>query len=305
MEKVNAEGAHFQDNRLSIPPSGQAGWGIMSHRKATILLLITSVLWSLGGVLLQSVALHPMVKTGYRCAFAAVVLALWLRPVRLRFSWRQVAIAVAYTATLTLFVVANDLTTAANAIFLQYTAPVYVALAGHWILGERTRRVDWCFILLALVGIGLFFRDGFEGGRWMGDLVALGSGLCFATMVMLLRSERHGSPESAMFLGNLLGVLVAIPWLFQATPSGREWSLLALLGVVQIGIPYILYAIAIRRVTAIEGVLIPALEPILNPIWVGLVIGQIPGPWALAGAALVLAAVVGRGLVRRPVEGAA
>lgn len=274
----------------------------MSHRKATILLLITSVLWSLGGVLLQSVALHPMVKTGYRCAFAALVLWLWLWPVRLRFSGRQVAIAVAYTATLTLFVLANDLTTAANAIFLQYTAPVYVALAGHWFLGERTRGADWLFILLAILGIGLFFRDGLAGGRWLGDLVALGSGLSFATMVVLLRKERHGSPESAMFLGNILGVLVAVPWMARVTPTAPEWGLLALLGVVQIGIPYILYAIAIRRVTAIEGVLIPALEPILNPVWVGMVIGQIPGPWALAGAGLVLAAVVGRGLAKREVQ---
>jgi drug/metabolite transporter (DMT)-like permease len=274
----------------------------MTHRRATLLLIITSILWSLGGVLLQSVTLHSMVKAGYRCAFAVVVLLWWLRPVRLVFTGRQVAIAIAYAATLTLFVLANDLTTAANAIFLQYTAPIYVALAGYWLLGERTRGWDWFFIVIALAGIALFFRDGFEGGRWVGDLVALASGVCFAAMVMLLRRERHGSPESAVLLGNIVGVLVALPWLLRAVPSAKDFALLGTLGVVQIAIPYLIYVRAIRHVTAIEAVLIPALEPILNPVWVALVHGQKPGPWALAGAALVLVAVLGRGLLLRPAQ---
>src|SRR5262249_41799393 len=133
-----------------------------THRSAVLLLLVTAMLWSLGGVLIKSIDWPSMAKAGGRSAIASIILWSWLR--RPQFAWRptQIGAALAYAATVTFFVIANDRTTAANAIFLQYTGPIYVALLSPWLLGERIRRLDWVCIALALAGIGLFFRDQFS-----------------------------------------------------------------------------------------------------------------------------------------------
>ncbi|MEA3213347.1 MAG: hypothetical protein QOE70_6404 [Chthoniobacter sp.] len=270
----------------------------MSHRRAALLLIVTSLLWSLGGVLIKSVDWPSLAKAGVRSGMAAVVLWAWLRRPQFTWSSTQLGAAVAYAATVTFFVVANDRTTAANAIFLQYTAPIYVALLGPWLLSEPTRRIDWLCIALALAGIALFFRDGFSATGVLGNLAGLASGFSFACMAMLLRKERESSPGSALLLGNLLAAAIGVPFGFGSMPTAPEWGVLALLGIVQLGISYVLYSIAIRRVTALEAILIPMLEPILNPVWVALKQGEVPGPWSLAGGALVLGAVLLRGLAR-------
>ena len=132
----------------------------MRHRSAVLLLVITSVLWSLGGVLLKQVEWHPMAKAGARSAIAAMVILAWMR--RPKFSWspNQLLGAAAYVGTVSFFVISTDLTTAANAIFLLYTAPAYVAVLGAWMLGERTHARDWACIALAVAGVGLLCRDG-------------------------------------------------------------------------------------------------------------------------------------------------
>lgn len=264
----------------------------MSHRSAVLLLLITSVLWSLGGVLIKSVEWPSLAKSGARSLFAAAVLLAWIRRPAFTFSRTQICAAVAYAATVSLFVVANDRTTAANAIFLQYTAPIYVALLGHWLLGEKARRIDWICIVVALAGIALFFRDEIDTrGAW-GIAAALGSGFSFAVMVLCLRLEKDHSPATSLLLGNVLTVLIAIPSAVQAgLPPGKSCAILAVLGVFQLGVPYVLYSISIQRVTALEAILLPMLEPILNPIWVALNKGERPGFWSLCGAVLVLVAV--------------
>jgi len=271
----------------------------LPHRSAILLLLTTATLWSLGGVLIKSIDWPSMAKAGGRSAIASVILWMWLgRP---QFAWRpgQIGAAIAYAATVTFFVIANDRTTAANSIFLQYTGPIYVALLSPWLLGERIRRLDWMCIALALAGIALFFGDQFSPRGLSGILFALGSGLGFGTMVVLLRMERDASPGSALLLGNLLTAAIGLPFAIGHPLPASQAGVLAILGVVQLGIPYILYSIAIRRVTALEAVLIPMLEPILNPLWVALAHGERPGPWSLLGGALVLGAVILRGMLHR------
>ncbi len=276
----------------------------MTHRAAVFLLLASAVLWSLGGVLIKGIDWPSLAKAGARSGIACVVLWAWLR--KPRFTWRptQLGAALAYAATVCSFVVATDRTTAANAIFLQYTAPIYVALLGHHLLGERTRRSDWLFIAVALAGIALFFRDQFSPRGLSGILVALGSGVSFGVMVVLLRKERDGCPTSAVLLGNLLTVVIGLPFAIGQPLPAWQTAALIVLGVVQLGIPYILYSLAIRRVTALEAILIPMIEPILNPLWVALKRGEVPGPWSLLGGALVLGAVLLRELVRSGDTGA-
>jgi drug/metabolite transporter (DMT)-like permease len=227
-----------------------------------------------------------------------VIMWAWIGRPKFTWSWTQIGAALAYFGTVSLFVIANDRTTAANAIFLQYTAPIYVALLGGWFLGEKTRRIDWLCIGLALFGIALFFRDDFDARGLLGIIVALASGVSFAAMVMLLRRQKDASPESSLLLGNLFTAAVGLPFGLGHNLSGNEWAILGILGAVQLGIPYILYSIAIKRVTALEAILIPMLEPILNPIWVALARGEVPGAWSLVGGGLVLGAVLIRGLMR-------
>jgi drug/metabolite transporter (DMT)-like permease len=270
---------------------------MMSHRRAVLLLVVTSLLWSLGGVLLKSVEWHPMAKAGARSAIAALVIFTRMR--RPLFSWsrNQILGAAAYVVTVSSFVIATDFTSAANAIFLQYTAPAYVAVLASWMLGERTGAKDWICIALAVAGVGMMCRDGIVTNSVPGIMAGLASGLGMALMVIFLRREKDGSPEAALLLGNIATAAIGLPFGFGKMPDTGEWGVLLALGVFQLGIPYLLYSLAIRHVTAIEAILIPLLEPVLNPIWVLIFLGEKPGRWSVAGAVMVLGAMLVRGLI--------
>ena len=262
---------------------------------APILLLLAALLWSLGGVLIKSIDWHPMAIAGGRSAIAIPLILAWMGWPRFTFTKAQIGGAIGYALTVALFVFATRMTTAANAIFLQYTAPIYVAIIGRWYLGERALRIDWLVIGVALSGIALFFVDQLTVAGFWGNIVALGSGLAFATVALFLRKEREGSPLTAILLGNIIVAVAGLPFMITAPlGSGDGWWLL-LLGVLQLGVPYVLYSIAIKHVTALEATLIPLVEPVLNPLWVMLALGERPGPWAIVGALLVLGAVLARG----------
>jgi drug/metabolite transporter (DMT)-like permease len=202
-----------------------------------------------------------------------------------------------YAACTVSFVTATILTTAANAILIQYTAPIWIALFGAWFLGERATRFDWATIGLVLVGMSLFFADGLELANALGNLVALFSGVAFAAMTMSLRRQKDGSPVESIILGNLIAFVVGVPSILSApAPTPLGWAALLGLGVLQLGCSYWLYARAIKNVSALEAVLIPVIEPILNPIWVFLVRGERPSRWALVGGVVVLSAVTLRAL---------
>lgn len=268
------------------------------HRKSVGLLLLTALGWSLGGVLMKSVDWPPFAVGGGRGLVAAVFL-LAVRGRTLRFTWTplQLGTALAFAGCTILFAAATKLTTAANAILLQYTAPVWVALLGAWLLGERARRADWWTIAVTFAGMGVFFYDGLKFNNLTGILLAVASGVSFAVMIVLLRKQGPGSTIEAVILGNLLGFVIGLPSICTAPwPDQRSLVALLLLGVVQLGIPYLLYSRAIKHVTALEAVLIPVIEPILNPIWVLLVIGERPSPLALLGGAIVLGAVTWRAM---------
>jgi len=260
-----------------------------------ILLLLTALCWSLGGVLIKSIDWPPMAIAGGRSAIAIPVMRLCIGRPKFTFSPAQIGGAIGYALTVVLFVFATRMTTAANAIFLQYTAPIYVALIGRWYLNERATPIDWLVIVTALAGIALFFFDRLTTAGFWGNVVALGSGLAFASVALFLRKEKDGSPVAAIILGNALVAVAGVPFMMQhSLGAGGLWRLVVL-GTVQLGLPYVLYATAIKSVTALEATLIPLLEPVLNPLWVMLALGERPGPWAILGGALVLGAVLARG----------
>lgn len=182
------------------------------------------------------------------------------------------------------------------AILLQYTAPAHVALFGYWFLGERPRRVDWLTLAAVMLGMVLFFVDDLTLTGFWGNIVALTSGLGFAWMALFLRKQKDADPAHSVILGNLMAAAVALRFMFGPGPSPMGWLGLVLLGVFQIGAAYGLFSLAIRHVTALESMLIPTLEPILNPVWVLLLFGEKPGRLALVGGTIIILAITLRGL---------
>lgn len=265
--------------------------------QAIALLIVAAILWSLGGLLIKSIAWNPIAIAGARSAIAALVLFAVVRRPHFTWSSAQIGGAVAYAATVMLFVAANKLTTAANAILLQYTSPIYVALLGAWFLGERTTWLDWLAIMVTVGGIGLFFLDDLAVGGWWGNLCAIVSGATFACLVLFLRKQKDSSPLESVLLGNILTALVSLPFALGSQPGLSGWLTLGFLGVFQLGLPYVLYSVAIKHVTALEAILIPVFEPILSPVWVFLIMGETPGPWALAGGIIVLVSITTRYLL--------
>ncbi len=268
------------------------------HARSVGLMAGAALCWSLGGLLIKSVPWPPLAVAGGRGFIAAAFLAAFAP--RFRFTWSaaQIGGALAYAATTVLFVTANKLTTAANAILLQYTAPVWIALLGAWFLGEPATRADWLTIGVVFGGMALFFCDDLRLSGIEGNLVALASGVAFASMTLLLRKQKDTSAVESIFLGNLLAGVIGVPSMLAGgpLPELRGWVALALLGTVQLGLSYLLYARAIRHVTALEAVLIPVIEPILNPIWVLLALGERPGALSLVGGVIVLTAATLRAL---------
>jgi drug/metabolite transporter (DMT)-like permease len=217
----------------------------------------------------------------------------------LRFTWSplQLGTAFVYAGCTVLFAIANKMTTAANAILLQYTAPVWIALFGAWLLNERATRADWLTIAASFLGMALFLYEGLQLNNLTGILVALASGVFFAAMIMLLRKQKDSSPIESIILGNLLGFFISLPVMWTAgVPAPGTLVALVVLGIVQLGIPYLLYTRAIRHVTALEAALIPVIEPILNPVWVMIFIGERPSPLALLGGVIVVGAVTWRAI---------
>jgi len=264
---------------------------------ALLFLAVTAALWSLGGLLIKSVSAHPLAIAGVRSLLAALVMRIVLGKPKITGSKEQIAAALAYTGTVIFFVSATKYTTAANAILLQYTAPIYVAILSAWLLKERTSSFDWLTIIVVLAGMSLFFIDHLSAKGLFGSILAIASGLTFAFLNIFMRMQKDESPWESVFLGNLLTAVIGIPFLFLSWPNTSGWFYLFLLGTLQLGAPYILYAKAIKQATALEAVLILVLEPILNPIWVYFFLGETPGLWALVGGTIVVAAITLRSIL--------
>lgn len=261
---------------------------------AIIFLVITSILWSIGGLLIKMIDWNPVAISGMRSAISAVIFLFYIKKPKITWSLPQMGAAFSYAATVILFVAATKMTSAANAILLQYTAPIFVAIFGFWFLKERTNHVDWITIFFVFAGMALFFLDELSlDGMW-GNILGISSGLTFASLAMFMRMQRSASPFESILLGNIITALIGLPFMFQSMPSARSWVGLILLGVFQLGIPYILYSHAIKHVTALEVVLIPVIEPIMNPVWVLIFINESPGFWSLIGGSIVLISVTAR-----------
>ena len=269
----------------------------MHPNKALFYLALAAMLWSTSGLFIKLIDLHPLAIAGMRSAIAGIFMLFLMRG-RLQFNWSfpQVSGALAYAITMILFVAATKMTTAANAILLQYTAPVFTALLGAWLIKERVTRFDWVIIGIVLGGMVLFFADRLSLiGIW-GNIMAVGSGVTLSYFILCMRMQKNASPIETVILGNITTMLICIPFYFSQVPTVVDLSILLYMGVLQIGLSFVIFSTAIKFVPAIDAVLIQTFDPLLNPLWVYLVIGEVPGRWAIAGGIIVLTAVTVRNI---------
>jgi drug/metabolite transporter (DMT)-like permease len=268
----------------------------ITRRQAIFFLVLAAVLWSSSGLLIKVIDWQPMSILSARSLIASLVFWAYLRRSSPRWSRLQLAGAVSYVTVQLFFIVATKLTTAANAIFLQYTSPIYVALLGYWLLHERPKRADWLVMPIIFLGLFLFFGDNLSLAGFYGNLFGVLSGISMAAMMLCMRGQKSGAPAYTILLGNILSALIGLPFLFQESWTLPAAGIILYLGIFQIGLSFLLYSIAIKHVQALEATLILTLEPILNPLWVFVGLGEIPGQWAIAGGMLVLTAIAARAI---------
>lgn len=271
---------------------------------ARLKLVGAALLFSTGGAAIKATTLTGWQVASFRSGIAALAVLLLAPEARRGWSWRAVLVGVAYAATLVLFVTANKLTTSANTIFLQATAPLYMVVLSPWLLGERVRRND--LVVMGAVAVGLVLvLAGHDApvvtapnpGR--GNLLAAGSGLTWALTVCGLRwvgaDKAGGSAVPAVVAGNLIAFGAALPFALPLiAPQPVDWIAVGYLGVFQIGVAYLLVSSALRRVTAIEASILLLVEPALNPFFAWLVHGEKPSAFAVAGGLIILGATTMR-----------
>jgi len=263
-------------------------------------MVATAFLWSIAGLFIKVIDWHPFAIAAARSLVSSLVVLAWLRRPRFHWSAAQLGAALAQTATMLLFVAANKTTTAANAILLQYVGPVFTAVIGAWLLKERARWEHWAAFAFVAAGMALLFMDKLGGGRLLGNVLGLMSGLTFSFCYVLLRKQKQGSPLESMLLAHWFTAAIGLAVsLFLPAPAftWKAAGAIAMLGVFQVGVAAILFAAAIKRITAVSANLIAVIEPVFNPVWVFLALGEAPGPAAIAGGAIIIAAVTGASII--------
>jgi drug/metabolite transporter (DMT)-like permease len=266
--------------------------------------IAAAVLFSTGGAAIKIAAFSGLQVSSLRAGIAAAALLLWVRG-RVVWRWPVLVIGSAYAATLTLFVTSTKLTTAANAIFLQSTAPLYIVVLAPLLIGERLRRRDAMFLAAMAAGLILCFAGRAEPTTTapspaLGNMLGLLCGVVWACTLMGFRwGERHrdGIGISSVIAGNLIAFVIGLPFLLPLPPATiADWSTLVYLGVVQIALAYIFLTGAVGHLPALEVSLLLLLEPVLNPIWTWALYGEDPGRWPIVGGAMILATTAAKAI---------
>ncbi len=263
-------------------------------------MMTCAFLWSTAGLFIKLIDWNPLWIAGFRSLIATAFLLTIVRTLKLNWSWPLVGGAVANAICMLLFVVANKMTTSANAILIQYWAPVATAFLAVFVLKEKIHKEQILALIATVAGLVLLFADKLGPGALWGNLAALVSGLAFSFVFLFTRMQKDGTPLQSLMLSHILCAVVALGLAaFQEPPEFTPGSVAAIvaLGIGQIGLAAVFFSYGIRRVSAVTGNLLAVIEPVFNPVWVFLLLGESPSGWTLAGGALILVSVTAASLI--------
>lgn len=262
------------------------------HQKGLIAVFLSALIWSTGGMFIKLIPLSAIQICFFRSFLAALVFLFLFKKKAFNIDKYVIINAILYSGVLISFVNATKMTSAANAIFLQYTAPIYVFILEPLIFKTKFEKINIITIFLCFTGMVLFFIGELSPGHFLGNLVALLSGVLFAGMMLGMRKNKPENQSSSIFYGNVIICLVSFPYLFSITNFDFSTAMkLSYLGIVQIGIAYAIFSFGIKRILAIEASLISMIEPVLNPVWVFLGYGEIPAPLSIVGGLIIIAGI--------------
>ena len=263
---------------------------------AILYVAIASILWSTAGVLIKMIDWNPIAIAGIRSGITSIFLFgyIFLFQKKLpRKPDKYVLLAsLNYVVLVFLFVSANKLTTAANAILLQFTSPAWILILGVLFFNEKFRKKDLVAVIVVFAGMALFFMGDIEKGGMFGNILSILSGVGMALMVFSLKRVKNHEPIEIIFWGNVITFFVAIPFYTTIVFTASSMTGILLLGIFQLGFSYIFFTKGIAGVTALEGILIPVIEPLLNPLWVYLGTGETPTIYAILGGVVVMVTVI-------------
>jgi len=271
---------------------------LSEHNKGILAVFLTAILWSSGGLFIKLISLDSMELSFFRCAIAAVVFALMFRKRILKLNSLALLNSFAYAAVLILFVIATKTTTAANAIFLQSTAPIYVLIFEPILTKTKWERINVITIVVCFLGMILFFMGDLTPGDIKGNIAALLAGVAFAAFFLGMKKNEPQYGESSIFYGNVIVALVCIPFITDMNSiSVQDFAMVSFLGVFQIAFAYALFSYGLKRIIAVEASIISMFEPVLNPIWVFIGYGEVPSFYAIIGGIIIMTAITVRTLI--------
>jgi DME family drug/metabolite transporter len=271
---------------------------LSQHQKGILFVLIAGLLWSSGGLFIKLISLPAMQLAFFRCSIAAITFGIIFRKRILLINKLTLINSVFYAAILITFVIATKTTTAANAIFLQSTAPIYVLIFEPIFNKTKFERINIITVAVCMVGMLLFFVGKIEPGHLEGNIIALFSGIAFAAFFLGMKKNDPKFQSSSIFYGNILVAIISIPFLFSLdTLTTSDLWMVTFLGVFQIAIAYAFFSAGLKRIYAVEASIISMIEPVLNPLWVFIGYGEVPSITAIIGGLIILGSIVTRSLI--------
>jgi len=265
------------------------------HQKGLAAVFVAALIWSTGGMFIKLVPLEAIQICFFRSALAALVFMVLFKKAAFNFDKFVLINAICYAGLLITFVIATKLTTAANAIFLQYTAPIYVFFLEPLLFKTKFEKINIVTVVLCFTGMLLFFVGELSPGHMLGNAIALLGGVFLAAMTLGMKKNKPENQYASVFYGNIIICIVALPFMFSIGTLTAPTALrLAYLGIIQIGIAYALFSYGIKRTLAIEASLIAMVEPVFNPIWVLIGYGEKPSFFSIVGGCIILFGVITR-----------
>ncbi|MBV6478808.1 MAG: hypothetical protein HGGPFJEG_01565 [Ignavibacteria bacterium] len=284
---------------------------IPQHKKGLIFISFSALMWSSGGLFIKVLTLDAFQISFYRSLIAAITILIISKfrktGLKFEFDFISIACSIFYSLILIFFVVATKLTTAANAIFLEFTAPIYLLLLEPIFLKTKFEKNNLIALIICFAGMSLFFFGKLDLTDIKGNLFAIGSGISFALFSLFLKWKKqiHKSESTIIYIvtGNLLVCIFCLPFIYDKLfVNSMQMSILLFMGIFQIGISYIIFNEGIKYISATESMIIAMLEAVLNPIWVFLGVGEVPTAYSMAGSVIIIIAIIWRNFFIKPVE---